>query len=258
MGLTRRVATYNTNATVRQILDSVLTFHSTRQPPLNDMKGIKEQHSLAKSSCWGFALFLSWLLIGCVCPPDQKLGEMRLAKPQFLSLSGTESMTYTNSSTTQTLVLRGEPVEYNVEKLLVATLCQKTPVDIQFSYYESVPFATRRYKSSGIRLEELRYTYKVFDPAQGDTTSYVDMLQIWGMQLDMSVLVSDRGKPTARSLPLLRDKAAIRVVADTTINNRSFQQVYRQAVNPTVCFTSTRGVIAFYRDGAWWLQTGFQ
>lgn len=213
---------------------------------------------VAHTSRLGIVLSLIGLLLSCVCPPDKKLGEIKLTKPQFLGLSGTESMTYTNSSTSQTLVFRGEPMEYNVEKILVATLCQKTPVSIQFSYYESIPFASRRYKTSGVQYEEIRYYYKVFDPVQGDTTSYVDLLSISGRQVNMQILVSDRGKPALRALPLIRDKAAIRVVADTTINNQRFQQVYCQAFNPTVCFISTKGVIAFYRDEAWWFQTGFR
>ena len=179
-------------------------------------------------------------------------------KPDFLRLSGTASMTYTNVTTGETFALRSEPMEYSSEKILYASLCTKPPISSQISYYESVPFASKRYKSSGTVYDEIHYYYKVYSPVQGDTTSYVDLLSIAGRQINMYILVSDRGKPNVRSLPLVKDKDRTRIIADTVLNNQPYRQVYCQATNPTVFFTIDRGVVAFQRTGAWWFQTGFR
>lgn len=208
--------------------------------------------------CLGILLLSTWLLFSCVCPPDVKLGEIRLAKPQFLELSGTESMTYTNSMTGEVIIFKGEPMQYSTEKLIVASLCTKPPISSQFSYFEIVPFASKRYKTGGTQYEEMYFYYNVFTPVQGDTTSSIDLLSINGKQISMNILVSDRGKPTVRSLPLISAKNQTRVVADTMINSQRFQQVYCQVLKPTVYFTPIRGVIAFYRNEAWWFQSGFK
>lgn len=167
-------------------------------------------------------------------------------------------MTYTNSMTGELLAFRGEPMQYNSEKLIVASLCAKPPISSQISYYEVVPFASKRYKTEGPQYEEIYLSYKVYTPVQGDTTSSIDLLSIAGRQISMSILVSDRGKATASSLPLISGNNQTCIVADTTINNQRFQQVYCLVVKPTVYFTPNRGVIAFYRNEAWWFQTGFR
>lgn len=222
------------------------------------MMNIKKLQNIKYVIRLGFVLSLTWLLFRCGCPPNIKLGEIRLMKPQFLGLSGTESMTYTNSVTGETLIFKGEPMQYNAEQLVTASLCAKPPISSQFSYYEIVPFASKRYKTGGTQYEEIYLYYKVFTPVQGDTTSSIDLLSISGRQINMNILVSDRGKATVGSLPLISGINQARVVADTIINNQRYQQVYCHVVKPTVCFTPTRGVIAYYRNEAWWFQTGFR
>lgn len=206
-------------------------------------------------------VYLMGMLVSCGCPPDKKLGELRLVNPQFLRLSGTESMTYTNATTGEKLLFRGAPMEYSTEKVIVATLCSKPPLSQQISYYESVPFSSKRYTGysegrSG--TEDLHYYYRVYGGSQGDTTSYADLLNINGYHISMNLLASDRGKPGVRSFPLFNSASQFRLITDTTINNQRFQQVYCQATTPMVYFTSNKGVIAFFRDGTWWFQTGFR
>lgn len=222
------------------------------------MINIKKPQNAKHAICLGFVLSLTWWLFSCGCPPNVKLGEIRLMKPQFLGLSGTESMTYTNSATGETLVFNGEPMQYNTEQLIIASLCTKPPISSQFSYYEIVPFASKRYKTRGTQYEEIYLYHKLFTPVQGDTTSSIDLLSISGRQITMNILVSNRGKATVGSLPLISGINQTRVVADTTINNQRYQQVYCQVAGPTVYFTATRGVIAFYRNETWWFQTGFR
>ena len=222
------------------------------------MMNSKELQNAKHAICLGFVLSLTWLLFGCGCPPNVKLGEIRLMKPQFLGLSGAESMTYTNAATGETLLFEGEPMQYDTEQLIVASLCTKPPISSQFSYYEVVPFVSKRYKTGGTQYEEIYLYYKVFTPVQGDTTSSIDLLSISGRQISMNIMVSNRGKATVGSLPLISGTNQTRVVADTVINNQRYQQVYCQATKPTVCFTATRGVISYYRNEAWWFQTGFR
>lgn len=207
------------------------------------------------------SVYLMGMLVSCGCPPDKKLGEVRLTNPQFLQLSGTESITYTNATTGEKLLFRGAEMEYSTEKVIVATLCSKPLLSQQISYYESVPFSSKRYIGyiDGRQgTEELHYYYRVhYGGFQSDTASYADLLDISGHKISMSLLASDRGKPNIRSFLLFNLSAQFRLIADTTINNQRFQQVYCKTTNPTVYFTSNKGVIAFFRDGAWWFQTGF-
>jgi len=202
----------------------------------------------------GFLLFL-W---GCGCPPDVKLGEIRLRKPDFLQFTGAESLTYTNATTNETSIFNGIDPGYNTSKLIVASLCSKPPISNQVSYYESIPFATKIYRGKGIDYQ-LSYFYKSFDPVQGDTASYIDALNIAGARFSLNILVSDRGKPALRSTPLVKQQDQARVIADTIINGMPYQQVYcHKDTSPSVFFTRNRGVVAFLRDGAWWYQTGLR
>ncbi|RYF78372.1 MAG: hypothetical protein EOO39_01620 [Cytophagaceae bacterium] len=199
----------------------------------------------------------SLLLGSCGCPPDVKLGEVRLIKPDFLQFSGAESLTYTNATTSETSIFNGIDPGYNTSKLIVASLCSKPPISNQISYYESIPFATKIYRGKGVDYQ-LSYFYKTFDPVQGDTTSYVDALNIAGSRFSLNILVSDRGKPALKSTPLVKQQDQARVIADTIINGKRYQQVYcHKDTPPSVFFTRDRGVVAFLRDGTWWHQTGF-
>ena len=179
-------------------------------------------------------------------------------QPQFLRLSGAESMTYATSPNGATFVVQGGPLAYNVDKIYVSTLCSKAPFSSQISYYESIPFASKRYKSSGVLHEEIGYSYKVFDPIQSDTASCVDLLSVNGNQVSLNIPVSDGGKPAVRLLPLVNNKMQFRIIADTMINNQRFQEVCCQKLNPTAYFTRDGSVIAFYRKETWWFQTGFR
>ena len=195
------------------------------------------------------------LLGGCGCPPDVKLGDIRLMKPNFLQLSGTESITYTNASSGETLVLLGTPMEYSIEKVLYASLCSKPPIDSQVSYYESVPFASKRYKSGGVQYEDMHFYYRVWTPVQGDTSSCVDLLSV----ADLMIVVSDRGKAAVHSIPLVKSKEEqTRIIADTILNNQRYRNVYCKPIAPMSFFTTDRGVVAFRRGNVWWHQTGFK
>jgi hypothetical protein len=176
-------------------------------------------------------------------------------KPNFLRLTGTESITFTNAGTGATLVLSGTPMEYTTDKIIYASLCSKPPVSSQFSYYESIPFVSKRYKSTGVSYEDIHYYHRVFTPVQGDTSSCVDLLSV----ADLQIVVSDRGKPSVHSIPLIKDKEEnIRIIADTVLNNQRYSQVYCATKNPITFFTTDRGVIAFRRGNTWWYQTGFK
>lgn len=199
------------------------------------------------------------------CPKDQKLGDLQLTNPNFSPYRGNETLVFT-SQTGQKISLTN--FEYSTlstrQRLVVSTPCYKSDWVKQQVYYDTPRiYISYRQNKSDYR-NTLDYSFGIqdlrTDQAKSDTILAEDMtvtnnFSRSGSQL--RVLASDRGNqarfdPVNGQYPRL---IQYRVISDTTLNGKIYEQVYCSKESPTVFFTTKEGIVAFRDQQQWWYRS---
>lgn len=183
-------------------------------------------------------------LMSCTCPSDIKLGEIRMINPSFFPYKGNEELTFV-SSRGKIMKLKNT-AQPQPNRLFIETLCKKA-FSIQWSYYEGVHAYDLVYRSE-IHNFSLQCSFKtlVSNNSSSSDTLFYDYLGVNNLEL----VVSDRGN---KNDEFIRNRLIQnRTVADTVINGIRYKNVYCRKSEPSIYYTTTQGIIAFYYDNEWW------
>jgi hypothetical protein len=197
------------------------------------------------------AIFVGYFLMACSCPPDVKLGEIKMINPSFFPLKGGEILRFINDKK-EILVLTDSSGKQYPNKLIQATLCQHTPFAIQFSYYEGTPSYDLTYVNTKEHLK-IYFYFRTLASAMKD--SYYDYFSASigsPESTNLAIMVSDRGNLNKiDSLTILRF-ANIKMLKDSVLNGKSYKNIYYDGTKPKIYYSESIGVIAFWFKNQWW------
>jgi hypothetical protein len=200
-------------------------------------------------------LAFALLLLNCTrCPPDFKLGDVKMLNPLFLPLKGGEQLTYKNAKG-DVLILKDSSEKQYENKIIVETLCQKKPFSIQFSYYEGTPRYNLRYVNT---VENLKFYFQlstINTQTEKDTVLY-DVLNIdyklngsSNLNNNLYILISDRGN--GLKIPDFTKNRSVKL-ADTLINAISYKNAFYNNQNKKMVYVANIGLVSFWHKNEWW------
>jgi hypothetical protein len=210
-----------------------------------------------------FCLLPFFLITACGCPDDVPLGDLFLDADMrtHISYQGDETLLFVNQSGDTLLFQSYQGLEEDSIHLNVAQQCAKDLFDVQHLFYHSNEFSIRfeNLQDPG-KAMTLRWHLVPIDTA-GDPAVPAHLVgymtvDSWVMDYGMKVIVDDRGA-------VLPPEAAYyqhaRLVADTTLGNRSFQGLYytqggSQSGESSIFYHPRRGVVALQEaNGPLWV-----
>lgn len=209
------------------------------------------------------AYLLTLLLTGCescTCPPNVKLGDVRMKNPNFFPFKGGESFTFINKYG-QTMVFNDVSENQYPNHIIVSSLCTKAPISNQYTYYEGTPAYNLTYQAKyQISTLTMHYNYQTYDAYQVPDTVLYDSFGVqisnnsnsdrWGI----SVVTSTRGNDVKLKLKEYADffNDNVTISKDTLIANTVFQKVYSDKRDPKLLYTEKHGIVAFFFLSDWW------
>lgn len=202
---------------------------------------------------------INWILTGCegcTCPPNVKLGDVKMLTPSFFSLKGGETLKYINSK--KEIITLTDSSEKQIEnQIIVESLCAKPPISNQFSYYSGTPSYNFRYVNTQENLR-LEFSFRTLNTQQlpKDTVLY-DYLNTGVSSMrkstNLGILVSDRGNRKIIEPSRLKIFENIKMV-DTTLNGRKYEHVFYNKTDKSILYAEKIGLISFiHKNERWYL-----
>lgn len=211
----------------------------------------------------GKLVLFAAVLGGCGCPPDVRLGNLTLQSGSFWPYSGKDELIFENA--------RGESVTFITEnfsnqgyRLRQETLCDEGVLDRQEAYYQPNVGYFQSFKA--LRTDHflglsLNLTIQNdLNTAPADTVFFEQLSVSVYARGQMpnggyfAMLTSPRGTVPNR---IPRYVLPPRVIADTVLGGRRYQQVYTQPQNPTHFYTKKEGLVALRTADVTWTLRSF-
>ncbi len=207
-----------------------------------------------------FSFIINGFLIGCegcTCPPDMKLGDVKMVNASFFSLKGGETLKYVNDK--KEVITLTDSSEKQIEnKIIVESLCAKPPISAQFSYYSGTPSYSLRYVNTPENLR-LAFSFRTINTQQlpKDTVLY-DFLSVevrsMGKGINLGILVSDRGNRKTIEPSKLKIFENIKMI-DTVLNGKKYERVFYNNTDKSILYAEKIGLISFiHKNERWYLQ----
>jgi hypothetical protein len=201
-------------------------------------------------------LFLCCSVLACSCPPDVKLGDVKMKKPNFCPLRGGETLQYINSKNKVMTFTYSPPYTPATNKILVGVLCKKEPVAIQFAYYEGTPSMSLHYSTKDDSIQIYHSFMTLNDQTYSDTLFY-DMVisQVnnkIGEPISIDIMTSNRGNYKKFSIVIIDRFKNIKMVKDTMINNNRYSNLYFDQIRKNALYAENIGLVAFFYKNEWW------
>ena len=194
---------------------------------------------------------------GCTCPPNVKLGDVKMINPSFFPLKGSEMLRYINDKK-EIITLTDSSEKQFENKIIVESLCAKPPISNQFSYYGGTPSYNLRYVNTQENLR-IEFSFRTINTQQlpKDTVLY-DYLNtgVYSMRkgTNLGILVSDRGNRKIIEPLRLKIFENIRIV-DTVLNGNKYERVFYNSTDKSILYAEKIGLISFiHKNERWYLQ----
>jgi hypothetical protein len=209
-----------------------------------------------------FVALLALSLVGCescTCPPNVKLGDVRIQKLDFFPFKGGESFTFVNQND-ETMVFNDITEKSFSNHIVISSLCTKAPISSQYTYYEGTPVYNLTYQAKyQFNTLSIVYQYLTVNTDQPDTV-LLDRFDVtlrnnpnYYNLAGFSIVASTRGndqKLKTKNIDINNDSVA--VAKDTLIFKTRFQKVYSNKRNPKLLYTEKYGIVAFFLNSEWW------
>jgi hypothetical protein len=209
-----------------------------------------------------FVALLALSLVGCescTCPPNVKLGDVRMKNPGFFPFKGGESFTFINKNG-ETMVFSDVSDKPYPNEIIISSLCEKAPISNQYTYYEGSPNYNLTYQAKyQFNTLSIVYQYLTVNTDQPDTV-LLDRFDVtlrnnpnYYSLTGFSIVASTRGndqKLKTKNIDIHNDSIA--VTKDTLIFKTRFQKVYSNKRNPKLLYTEKYGIVAFVFLNEWW------
>lgn len=208
----------------------------------------------------GFGFIINGFLIGCegcTCPPDVKLGDVKMINPSFFPLKGGETLRYINDKK-EIIILTDSSEKQFENRIIVESPCAKPPISVQHIYYSGTPSYILKYVNTQENLRlEFSFTTKNTQQFPKDTVLY-DYLntEVRSMRksINLGILVSDRGNRKIIEPSRLKAFENIKMV-DTVLNGKKYERVFYNSTDKSIFYAEKIGLISFiHKNERWYLQ----
>lgn len=207
--------------------------------------------------------FLSFLDEGELCPRSVELGKLQFINSNFSPYKTSNQVLDFRATSGETRTLSNSQFgsKFTTSRLEVETTCFHNALNKQVYYYQIPDQFISFLPSKEENQNGITYSYTIqdfrVDRSKRDTIA-ADVLSITNQftvpWTELRILVNDRNNLNRfdKERYPYKDSNNFRVIADTTVNQQPYKNVYVSTLTPTLLFTQKEGIIAFLKGTDEW------
>ncbi|MEM6268539.1 MAG: hypothetical protein AAF998_03835 [Bacteroidota bacterium] len=209
------------------------------------------QHLSFRALC---ASLLCSFLLGCGCPPDEKIGEIRLQSSTqgWIAYQGNETLPFTNANRDGLRLRNRCGAEASTDRLCIRTICTENKIKGQ-SFCEYFDAESRRFifqdDADSLLLDLLFYS-AVYDP---EARHFVDVVRVtlsWGTAIISGEKVLGQNFSGILDSTKLSLGPPLEELGRVKLDSVYFENVYSRTEGPLALWLSPeQGLVGFSRNG---------